>query len=309
MRKSDMLRGLLLQRKPLLLPGAYNAMVARILEMAGFEAVYMTGYGTSATLLGMPDAGLITMNEMVMNAKYINDAIKLPVVADCDTGFGNAINTRRSVAEFIRAGIAGIHIEDQVMPKRCGHVAGKTLVSLEEAVGKIRIADDTRAELDPSFMLIARTDARSVNTGGVDEAIRRGRAYVKAGADADFVEAPQTEDEIKRFCQEIDAPIFYNCGGDSPRLSLERLGELGVSMVITPGATMRVTAAAVYDFAVGLKNDGLLFEDAWRERFESSHPLGKFHDFAGFPEIRKLEEKYLPEEDIAKYNGALGFQP
>jgi 2-methylisocitrate lyase-like PEP mutase family enzyme len=213
------------------------------------------------------------------------------------------------VAEFIRAGVAGIHIEDQVMPKRCGHVAGKTLISVQEASGKIRIAADTRAELDPSFLLIARTDARSVNTGGVEEAIRRGRAYVKAGADAIFVEAPQTEEEIKRFCGEIDAPIFYNCGGDSPRISLERLGELGVSMVITPGATMRVTAAAVYDFAVGLKRGGLMFEEEWRERFEKSHPLGNFHDFAGFPVIRKLEEKYLPEEEIEKYKGALGFQP
>jgi 2-methylisocitrate lyase-like PEP mutase family enzyme len=260
-------------------------------------------------VLGMPDAGLITMTEMVANAKYINDAIAVPVVADCDTGFGNAINTRRSVAEFIRAGVAGIHIEDQVMPKRCGHVAGKSLVTLEEAVGKIRIAADTRAELDPSFLLIARTDARSVNTGGVEEAIRRGRAYVQAGADAVFVEAPQTEDEIKRICDEIDAPIFYNCGGDSPRISLQRLGELGVSMVITPGATMRVTAAAVYDFALGLKNHGLAFEEEWRTDFERNHPLGNFHAFAGFPLIRQLEEKYLPAEEREKYKGALGFQP
>lgn len=296
-------------KKPLFLPGAYNAMAAKILEKVGFDAVYMTGYGTSLSLLGMPDVGLVTMSEMAMNAGYINNAISLPVIADVDTGFGNAINVRRTIQTFIQAGVAGVHMEDQVMPKRCGHVAGKQLVPREEAVGKIRAADDIRQELDPDFLLIARTDARGTHDGGLEEAVLRGNLYKEAGADVIFVEGPVSEDEVIYICKEIKAPILYNYTGVSPRLTLERLGEIGIAMVIMPGATLRVTAKAVYDFAVQLKEQGLLFEAEWQKDFDQHHPLGNFHKFAGFPEIKKLEQQYLPSAELEKYKNSIGFQP
>jgi 2-methylisocitrate lyase-like PEP mutase family enzyme len=309
MKKSKVLRSLLQKRKPLFLPGACSAMIARIIEKVGFDAVYMTGYGTSLSLLGMPDAGLISMPEMVMNARYINNAVSVPVIADADTGFGNAINVRRTIMEFIQAGIAGVHLEDQVMPKRCGFVAGKQLIPLKEAIGKIRAASDMRKDLDPDFLLIARTDARGAHKGGIEEAIRRGNAYLEAGADMVFVEAIISEDEIIKFCTEIHGPILYNCAGKSPRLSLERLGELGVSAVIMPLATTRVVAKEVYDFVVKLKGEGVMYESRWQKEFEENHPLGNFHFFSGLSEIRKLEQMYLPEEDVDKYQDSLGFQP
>src|SRR6266446_3970264 len=160
MRATSQLRRLLKSGQPLFVPGCYNALSARILADVGFPAVYMTGYGTSLSLLGMPDAGLATMTEMHLNARYIANAVAVPVIADADNGYGNAINVMRTVREYIGTGVAGIHIEDQVIPKRCGHVAGRRVIAIEEAVGKYRAADAVRRELDPDFVLIARTDAR-----------------------------------------------------------------------------------------------------------------------------------------------------
>jgi 2-methylisocitrate lyase-like PEP mutase family enzyme len=304
-----MLRQLIEENKPLFIVGTYNAMVARILEKVGFQAVAMSGYATSLNMLGMPDAGFLTMTEMVMNAKYINNAISVPLIADADTGFGNAINVRRTVAEFIQAGVASVHIEDQVAPKRCGHVAGRQIIPLDEAVGKFRAAHDVRMEMDPDFVLIARTDARGAHNGSVEEAIRRGNAYVEAGADVIFVEGPTSVEEIAAFCERIKAPILYNYTGVSPRLSLEELGKIGVSIVVIPGITMRVTAQSVYDIALRLKENGPLVEAEWSKDFEKHHPLGNFHDFSGFPEIRRLEEVYLPAQEQEKYRDSIGFQP
>jgi 2-methylisocitrate lyase-like PEP mutase family enzyme len=164
-------------------------------------------------------------------------------------------------------------------------------------------------ELDPDFLLIARTDARGAYKGSLDEAINRGNAYLEAGADVIFAEGLLSEEEIERCCREIKGPILYNSTGISPRLSLERLGELGVSIVIIPGATTRIAAGAVYDFALNLKNNGgPLYEEAWMKEFEQHHDLGQFHVFAGFPEIREFEKKYLPEEEQKKYKDSKGFQ-
>src|SRR6266478_2169628 len=184
MRATSQLRQLLKSGKPLFVPGCYNALSARILADVGFPAVYMTGYGTSLSLLGMPDAGLATMTEM------------------------------RTVREYIGTGVAGIHIEDQVIPKRCGHVAGRRVIPIDEAVGKYRAADAVRRELDPDFVLIARTDARGAS---LDEAIRRANAYLAAGADLAFVEGPTSVDEVRRVCREVKGPVFYNQTGVSPR--------------------------------------------------------------------------------------------
>ena len=160
-RATTRLRALLKEPAPLILPGCFNAMSARILEHAGFPALYMSGYGTSLNLLGLPDAGLITLTEMALNAKLIASAVRAPLIADADTGFGNAINVVRTVEEYIRAGVAGMHLEDQVAPKRCGHVAGREVIARDEAVLKIRAACQTRDALDPDFVIIARTDARA----------------------------------------------------------------------------------------------------------------------------------------------------
>jgi len=307
-RATTRLRELLRARRPLFVPGCYNALTARILEQVGFPAVYMTGYGTSLALLGLPDAGLATMTEMHLNARYIAGAVSVPVIADADNGYGNAINVIRTVREYVGTGVAGIHIEDQVVPKRCGHVAGRQVVSLEEAVGKYRAADQARKELDPDFVLIARTDARGAHGGSLDEAIHRANAYLAAGADLAFVEGPTSVDEVRRICREVRGPIFYNQTGVSPRFTLPELADLGVAVAISPGATLRVTIQAVHDFAVALRDRGPGAEADFATRFKD-HPLGDLHTFAGFDRIRAWEEQFLPAEDRAKYADSVGHQP
>ena len=308
MRATTKLRELIKTRTALLVPGCYNALSARIFEHVGFPAVYMSGYGTSLALLGMPDAGLATATEMHLNARYIANAVKVPVIADCDNGYGNAINVIRTVREYIQTGVAGIHIEDQVMPKRCGHVAGKQVVSLEEAVGKYRAADAARRELDPDFVLIARTDARGARGGSLDDAITRANAYLDAGADMAFVEGPTSVDEVRRVCREVKGPIFYNQTGVSPRLSREQMQELGIAITIFAGAAHRATMQAVYDMAIALRDEGPASEERFIADF-LKHPIGNVHQFAGFDQIRAWEEAFLPADELAKYEGSVGHQP
>ncbi len=308
MRQTTRLRALLKTGKTLFVPGCYNAMSARILEKVGFPAIYMTGYGTSLSLLGMPDAGLATMTEMHLNARYIANAVSVPVIADADNGYGNAVNVIRCVREYIGTGVAGIHIEDQAIPKRCGHVAGRRVIPIEEAVGKYRAADTVRRELDPDFVLIARTDARGAHGGTLDEAIRRANAYLEAGADLAFVEGPTSVEELRRVCKEVRGPVFYNMTGVSPRLPLPEMQELGIALVISPGATFRATIQAVYDLAVALRDEGPMAEARFVEGFRK-HPLGDLHTFAGFDRIREWEAEFLPPEDLVKYEDSVGHQP
>src|SRR2546428_4540909 len=218
MRRTSKLRQLLKSGQTLFVPGCYNALSARIRAEVGFPAVYMTGYGTSLALLGMPDAGLATMTEMHLNARYIANAVPVPVIADADNGYGNAINVMRTVREYIGTGMAGVNIEDQVIPKRCGHVAGRRVIPIEEAVGKYRAADAARRELDPDFVLIARTDARGAHGGSLDEAIRRANAYLEAGADLALVEGPTSGGGGRRICREGKGPIFYKQTRLPPRV-------------------------------------------------------------------------------------------
>jgi 2-methylisocitrate lyase-like PEP mutase family enzyme len=308
MRATTRLRALLAAGEPLFVPGCHDALTARILEHAGFPAVYMTGYGTSLALLGLPDAGLATMTEMHLNARYIANAVAVPVIADADNGYGNAINVLRTVREYIQTGVAGIHIEDQVVPKRCGHVAGRQVIPLEEAAGKYRAADHVRRDLDPDFVLIARTDARGAHGGSLDEAIRRANAYLEAGADLAFVEGPTTLDEVRRICREVRGPVFYNQTGVSPRLTLAQMRDLGIAVTIAPGAVLRVTIQAVHDFAVALRERGPEAEAEFARRF-AGHPLGDLHTFAGFDRVRAWEEMFLPEEDLEKYADSIGHVP
>ncbi|HCS69844.1 MAG TPA: carboxyvinyl-carboxyphosphonate phosphorylmutase [Rhodospirillaceae bacterium] len=292
----------------MVVPGCYDAMSAKVMELVGFPAVYMTGYGTSLALLGMPDAGLATMTEMHLNARYMANAVKVPLIADADNGYGNAINVIRCVREYIQTGAAAIHIEDQAIPKRCGHVAGRRVIPMAEAVGKYRAAADVRDELDPDFVLIARTDARGAHGGNLDIAIERANAYLEAGADIAFVEGPTTRDEVERICKEVNGPILYNQTGVSPRFTSDEMTALGIALTILPGAAHRATLKALYSFAADMKERGPMVE---AELFDSlkGHPVGDFHTFAGFDQIMKWEEAYMDEAELEKYQDSVGFQP
>jgi 2-methylisocitrate lyase-like PEP mutase family enzyme len=308
-RTSTELRRLLRGGKTLVKPGAYNALSARIIEQAGFTCCGVSGYGVSASLLGKPDAGLLTLGEIVMVTRYIATAVKIPVIADADTGFGNAINVMRTVEDFIGAGAAAIHIEDQVAPKRCGHVAGKQIVSTEEMVGKLRAADRVRRDLDPDFVLIARCDARGVAGGSVDELIRRANAYLEAGADMIFPEALTSEAELERCAKEIRGPLHFNRTGVSPRLPLSRLNDLGIAMVSNATGSLRCSAVAMVDYFAEFAQDDVEAVKRFEARTKD-HPAGNMHAFIGFAEIKRLEEEFLPSAEVlAKYEGSVGFQP
>lgn len=237
-----------------MVPGAYDALTARLVERAGFDAVYMTGAGIANSLTGFPDNGLITLTEMVTNARYIAQVTSIPLICDADTGYGNAVNVMRTVWEFERAGASGIHIEDQVAPKRCGHLEGKDVITVDEMRGKIRAA--CRARTDPDFLVIARVDARSVL--GFDEAVVRGRAYFEAGADVIFPEALETEEEFRRYAEEVEAPLLANMTefGKSPYLSARELEDMGYKIVIFPVTSLRVAAKAAWDLLKVLKDEG-----------------------------------------------------
>jgi 2-methylisocitrate lyase-like PEP mutase family enzyme len=307
-RASTLLRELIARGPTLYVPGCYNAMSARVLESAGFGAIYMTGYGTSLSLTGLPDVGLATMSEMVANARYIASAVRIPLIADADTGFGNAINVIRTIREYIGAGVAGIHMEDQVSPKRCGHVAGRLVIPMEEAVGKIRAAVDARDEYDPDFVLVARTDARGASGGSMDEAIRRANAFLAAGADLAFIEGPTSAEEVRRICREVQGPVFYNMTGVSPRFTLEEMRSLGIAVCISPNAMLRSALAAMYDLALQMHDEGPVAETRFMEKFRE-HALGDLHTFAGFDQIRAWEKEYLGEEAMKKYADSVGHVP
>jgi 2-methylisocitrate lyase-like PEP mutase family enzyme len=213
-------------------PGAYDCITAKLIEQAGFAAVYMTGAGTAATL-GYPDFGLVTTSEMVVNAGRIATAVEVPVVADADTGYGNELNVFRTVREFERTGVAGIHIEDQEFPKKCGHLEGKQIMPREDWLAKIRAA--TAARRDRDFTIIARTDSRAV--AGFDEAINRATAALAAGADMAFVEAPQTREEVAAVPRLVEGPCLLNIvrGGKTPDIDLRQAETMGYKLAIVPG--------------------------------------------------------------------------
>lgn len=276
-------------------PGVHDPLVARAVADLDFELVSMTGNGTSVSKPGVPDAGLITMPEMVENAKHIQEAVDVPVIADADNGYGNAVNTIRTVREFVKAGVAGIHIEDQVFPKRCGHVEGKEVVPREEAVGKIRAAADVRDERRPPFVVIARTDARGAVTGSLDDAIDRANAYCEAGADMAFVQGPSDRDEVERIGAEVDAPLLYNVSGESPKLPPDELADLGYDLVMYPRLSALATVLAVRSAAEDLAADPSGTMETLQDGF-AQLPYDGFNDFAGFDEVTEWEAAYLPEE-------------
>jgi carboxyvinyl-carboxyphosphonate phosphorylmutase len=280
------LRQLLEQGRPLVLPGAYDALSARLVEAAGFEGVYMTGFGVAASTLGRPDVGLLGLAEMAEEAGRVVAAVTVPVVADADTGYGNAINVIRTVHEYERAGVAGLHIEDQVLPKRCGHLDGKQVVPLEEMTAKIRAAVDARR--DPDLVLIARTDARAVE--GLDRAVERAAAYAEAGADVLFVEAIRDEKEAAAVARELTGRrLLYNWaeGGRSPLLSYERLAELGYAIVLAP-----VTALLSATGAIRRVLEQLRRADSPAVYLRSLPTQASFLEAVGYHEIEELEARY-----------------
>lgn len=280
------LRQLLGGDGPVLAPGAYDALSARLVEQAGFDAVYMTGFGTAAGLLGRPDVGLLGLHEMVDNVRRIVAAVDIPLVADADTGYGGPLNVLRTVQEYERAGVAGLHLEDQVMPKRCGHLAGKAVVPAAEMVAKVEAA--VAARRDPDLVLIARTDARA--TDGLAAALDRARAYHQAGADVLFVEALEGEAEVERVARELaDVPLLFNWveGGRTPPLAHERLRELGYRLVITPITTLLAATRAMQGALATVKAAGTP-----RPIVDELTGFDEFLEVIGLPEVRALEARF-----------------
>ena len=280
------LRQLMAEPGPVLLPGCYDALGARLIEQAGFDAVYMTGFGASASLLGRPDVGLLGLAEMADQARRIVAATDRPVVADADTGYGNPINVIRTVQTYEQAGLAGLHIEDQVLPKRCGHMEGKTVVPAAEFEAKVRAAVEARR--NPDFVIIARTDARAPH--GFDEALDRARAAVDAGADVLFVEALQSRDELENVARELEGvPLVFNWaeGGKTPPLTHEEIVELGFAMVIMPISTLLVATRAMQEVLATIRRDGTPVN-----ALATMPTFNGFTDLVGLGEISDLEQRF-----------------
>ncbi len=254
MTPRQILKQLIKRNKLLVAPGCFDGLSARLVQEAGFEAAYLSG-GAVARSMGIPDIGLVTMSETIERAAQVVSAITIPVIADADTGYGNAVNLVRAVREFERVGVAAIHIEDQITPKRCGHLDGKEVISLDEMEKKLQAALATRT--DPDFCVIARTDARGVH--GFEDAIARGKAFAKLGVDAVFVEAPQSEAELEEIPRHIpDVPLLVNVfkGGKTPMLQVERLEKMGYRIAIYPSETQRAAIYAMRMALATLKKEG-----------------------------------------------------
>jgi methylisocitrate lyase len=265
----------LIAKGTVMMPGVPNAAMARQVEQIGFEAVYISGAGMANATAGVPDIGLLTLTEVVRLAGYVANAVKIPAIVDADTGFGGSENVARTIRELEKAGLAGCHIEDQVFPKRCGHLAGKSIVDVEEMVGKIKAAVGARR--DPDFMIVARTDARAVED--FDRAVERAGEYLAAGADAIFPEALQSADEFRDFAKEIDVPLLANVTefGKSPLLSFKELSDFGYRMVIFPMSAFRVAMKASAEFLRALKKSGT--QKDWIDEMQTRQELYELLDY------------------------------
>jgi 2,3-dimethylmalate lyase len=293
-RSTARFRALISRPGCVMAPGVADALAARLVTLEGYEAVYMTGFGTSLTRLGAPDVGLLTATEMVDNAARIVDASGLPVIADADTGYGNPINTRRTIRDYERAGVAGVHIEDQVWPKRCGHLAGKRVIPANEMVAKIRAACDAR--IDPDFTIIARCDAIAVE--GLEAALERGGRYREAGADMLFIEAPVGREAVERVASHFEGvPLLYNMAssGKTPDLTADELASLGFKLAIYPNWIILAAIPAMRSVLRELKSKGGVAQI--RSKVAT---FKEFTEIAGLPEIQELEARYgVPDDQRA----------
>ena len=307
-----MLRELINRKEILYRVGVAIALDAKMAEANGFEAVGISGANFAGQVLGLPDAGLITMTEVVENARRICSAIDIPAMVDCDTGFGNAINVRRTVREAILAGVAGFYIEDQVAPKRCGFLVGKELLDMDEAIGKFRAAVDARDELDPDVIVMARTDARTAVGGSLQEAIDRSKAYKEeAGVDVSYIEALQTREEIAAVRAAVPGHIAVSIQAIRPLPTLQELEDLGCCMTLS-NMFFHVGTVAKWDMLVEMKKRGLEPYHEWVEAHRG-HPAAwpRIFERVGFSQVREWEEKYLsPERMKKKYGQSQGlFEP
>ena len=292
MKKTSLLRKYILERNALVCPGAHDVISAKLIEQSGFKALQVSGFGLSASYLGLPDMAFIGFSDVVHFTKNIVDAVDIPVMADADTGYGNSINAMYVTREFIRAGAAGMNIEDQVFPKRCGHLEGKQIIPLEEMVLKIRACTEARNGIDPDFVINARTDAIAV--AGVDEAVRRGNAYAEAGADLIFVEAPRSVEQIEQIVREIKAPVSVNLmdavvGGKTPLVSIDTLRKLGVARVSIPVGPLFAAVRGMREYLDAIKGDRIA-----EGRTDLVVPFAEFKSLVGFDTFRDLERRYLP---------------
>jgi methylisocitrate lyase len=279
------LKSMLKSKKPLVIPGVYDALGAKIAQKVGFDAMFQTGYGTSATLFGMPDFGFIGATETVDNARRICRAVSVPVIVDADTGYGNALSVWKLVKELESAGAAGIFLEDQKWPKRCGHMQGKEIVPQEEYTEKLSAAIDARENKD--FIIVARTDARA--TEGLDAAIERGKQNKKTGADAVFVEAPKSLDEMKRIGKEINAPLVANMieGGATPLSSAETLNKMGFKIILYPLSVLYANTFATMNILKELKKSGETTK--YKQKVVN---FDQFNDLVELSKFRKMEKRY-----------------
>jgi 2-methylisocitrate lyase-like PEP mutase family enzyme len=282
---SGQLKARLKRKSILVVPAAFDMVSAKIIEKAGFEALYLSGFGQSASHLGLPDAGLMTLTEVVERVHHMATAVNLPLLADGDTGYGGIVNVRRTVQEFEWAGASAIQLEDQEMPKKCGHTGGKTLIDAREMVLKIEAATASRRSDD--FLIIARTDARSVL--GFKEAITRGRMYEEAGADIIFIESPETEEELRIVGQNFNHPVLANMveGGKTPVIGTKTLEEMGFKIAIFPVTCLLIAAKAMQKAMDVLRDNGTT-----QELLNDMMPFEDFNRLIGFPEIRLFEDKY-----------------
>lgn len=284
-RSTTRLRRLLRRDQALMAAGAFGPMPAKLAESAGFEAVYMPGGGTALNRLGVADLGLITLTEMVDNAAAIVQSVGVPVIADADTGFGNQLNIQRTVREYERAGVAAIHLEDQVFPKRCGHLAGKSLIPIEEAAQKIRAAVDARSDAD--FMIIARCDALMVS--GMDEAVRRGTAYLEAGADMLFIESPRSLEEIAEIPRRLPGAHLFNMAssGKTPFLSIEEVAKLGYKLMILPNFTALAAIKAMREVLAEIKRTGSV-----ASILDRCASFPEFTSLGGLTHLQEIEKRF-----------------
>lgn len=303
MKKTAVLRKAIMERRAVVVPGCHDALSARIIEKCGFEATQVSGFGLAGSLLAKPDVGLVQMKDIIDLTWNIVQAVNIPVMADLDTGGGNAINAAWVTERVITIGAAGMNIEDQVFPKRCGHMAGKEVISAEEMIGKIKACARVRDSLDRDFVINARTDAFAVY--GLDEAIRRCQLYLEAGADLVFIDGIKSRADIERAAREIKGPLSVNLmdgvtGVKTELVPIPELAKMGIGRVSIPVASIMVMHKALMEFFTALKNSptGLLAgQTNWLSTFED------YTTFVGLKDYRKLEEEFLPKEKVqSKYS-------
>lgn len=305
MKKTTVLRKAIMEKRAVVVPGCHDTFSAKIIEKCGFEAIQVSGYGLAASLLAKPDVGLVQMKDVLDMTWNIAQAVNIPIMADVDTGGGNAVNAAWITGRLIAMGVAGMNIEDQIFPKRCGHMAGKEVIPAEEMVGKIKACAKVRDELDKDFIINARTDVFSV--AGLEEAIRRCNMYLEAGADLAFIDGIKTKVDVEKAIKEIKGPLSVNLmdaisGMKTELIPIPELAKMGVGRVSIPVASIMVMHRALVNFFTALKESptGILpGQTQWISNFE------EFTDFVGLKEYRKMEEEFLPKERMeSKYKGA-----